>query len=429
MFCTSTRFLIAVAAVVVSACSGGSSKSTVPGDAGPGEADVPVETPTGPEVGSLGGAETGPGAETGQAGGLTGIVTDKLGVPVVGAKIESAGASVFSDAQGKFTLKHLTPGPTTVKVSQVWFAPTEQSVTLLEGAGTPWDVVLEEMPLKVDPADRALADSYNQTFDWTKQTVSIAIVETPTRCAFDNAIYFHNPTLFRNTSTLAQVTPSPLPDINAGVAANFTFPVGSGANKGQEALDLTTLVDSIKDTPLGPTEPTNYMIWTSMVKWLIEWDPTKATTVNVAGVAVSGQGWGSNVIRPQTIEKVFLDPNTGKLWVKVVFENFVQLGSGINDDDGDGRKEIYAALGSTHYTAEIVNALANTYAKVTFTTHGLSKEVSKSLNELYSSTGATVERYIGQPFDLTGLGTIAYPFVVLRHTAGQKNVILVAPAP
>jgi len=171
------------------------------------------------------------------------------------------------------------------------------------------------------------------------------------------------------------------------------------------------------------------MIWTSMVKWLIEWDPTQATTVNVAGVAVSGQGWGSNVIHPQTIEKVFLDPNTGKLWVKVVFENFVQLGSGINDDDGDGRKEIYAALGSTHYTAEIVNALANTYAKVTFTTHGLSKEVSKSLNELYSSTGATVERYIGQPFDLTGLGTIAYPFVVLRHTAGQKNVILVAPAP
>jgi len=64
--------------------------------------------------------------------------------------------------------------------------------------------------------------------------------------------------------------------------------------------------------------------------------------------------------------------------------------------------------------------------KTTFATHGLSIEVSKSLNELYSTTGAHVERYIGQPFDVPNLGTITYPFVVLRHSAGQENVILVA---
>ncbi len=28
-------------------------------------------------------------------------------------------------------------------------------------------------------------------------------------------------------------------------------------------------------------------------------------------------------------------------------------------------------------------------------------------------------------FDVPGVGTIAYPFVVLGHTTGQKNVILV----
>jgi hypothetical protein len=189
-------------------------------------------------------------------------------------------------------------------------------------------------------------------------------------------------------------------------------------------LDPATIVDAIKDTPLGATEPGDFMMWTSMMNWLGEWDSAKSVGLKVAGLAVRNQGWGSNAIRPQEIEKVFLDPATQKLWVKVVFEPFVQLGPGVTDDDGDGRKEIYAALAGVHYTAEIINALANTYMKATFTTHGLSKEVSKSLNELYSTTGAQVERYLGQPFEVPGLGTITYPFVVLRHTGGQKNVIL-----
>ena len=141
------------------------------------------------------------------------------------------------------------------------------------------------------------------------------------------------------------------------------------------------------------------------------------------------QGWGGNVVRPQEIEKVFLDPTTGRLWVKVVFENFVQLGAGITDDDGDGRKEIYAAVADAHYTSDLVNALASNYAVTTFGTYGLSKQVTKSLNEIYSTTGATVERYIGQPFEVPLLGTIVYPYVVLKHAGGQENVLLVAAAP
>ena len=373
-------------------------------------------------------ADTTMGSEAGAEAGLAGTVTDRAGVPVLGAKVEVGDvvSPVFSDAQGKYALANLVPGPVTVKVTQAWFQPFEQSLTLTAGAPTALDVSLDEMPLKVDPADRALAATYNQTFDWTKQTISIAIAETPTRCAFDNAIYFHNPALYRNTDALPPLVPSPQPAIAGGSATGFTFPVGSGPNQGQEALDLTSIVDSIKDTPLGPAEPTNYMIWNSMINWLTEWDPAKSVTLKLVGVAVRQQGWGGNAIRPQDIEKVFLDPNTNKLWVKVVFENFVQLGAGITDDDGDGRREIYAAVASAHYTSEIVNALVNTYTKTTFATHGLSIEVSPSHNELYSTTGAHVERYIGQPFDVPNLGTITYPFVVLRHSAGQENVILVA---
>jgi hypothetical protein len=319
-----------------------------------------------------------------------------------------------------------------VDVTQVWFQPLEQSVTLTEGGPTPWDVILDEMPLQVTPADRGLAAAYNQTFDWTKQRISIAIAETPTRCAFDNAIYFHNPALYRDTSAQPPLAPSPQPTISGGVAQNFSFPIISGTSPAEEALDLTTIVDSIKDTPLADkdtplAEPTNYMMWKSMINWLTEWDAAKSVTLKLVGVAVRQQGWGGNAVLPQEIEKVFLDASN-KLWVKVVFENFVQLGAGIADDDGDGRKEIYAAVASAHYTSEIVDALVSTYAKTTFSTHGLADQVTKGLNELYSTTGAHVECYIGQLFEVPGLGTITYPFVVLRHSAGQENVILMSGA-
>jgi hypothetical protein len=255
----------------------------------------------------------------------------------------------------------------------------------------------------------------------------MAIAESPTRRNFDNAIFLHNPVLYRNTSTVAAVTPSPAPQIIAGVPSGFDFPVLSGVNQGQQALEPATIVDNIKDTPFGASESADFMMWTAMVNWLVEWDASKAVAVRVAGLAIRNQGWGGNALRPQDIEKVFLDPATGKLWVKIVFENFVQLGQGITDDDGDGRKEIYAALAPVHYSAEIITALTSNYMATAFSTHSLSKEVSKSLNELYSTTGAQVERTIGQPFEIPGLGTITYPFVVLRHTAGQKNVILVGP--
>ena len=373
-------------------------------------------------------AEPSPIVDADVVASLAGTVTDRAGVAVVGAKVEAGGVAVFSDAQGHYALPGLTPGAVTVDVTQVWFQALEQSVTLIGGGPTPWNVTLDEMPLQVDPADRALAKTYNQTFDWTKQTISIAIAETPTRCAFDNAIYFHNPALYHDSSAQLPLAPSPQPAISGGSAQNLSFLVTTGANQGQEALDPNSIVDSIKDTPLGATEPTNYMMWKSMINWLTEWDAAKSVTLKLVGVAVRQQGWGGNpTLPPQDIEKVFVDPYTNKLWVKVVFENFVQLGAGITDDDGDGRKEIYAAVASAHYTNEIVDALVKTY-KTTFSTHGLADQVTKGLNELYSTTGAHVECYIGQPFEVPGLGTITYPFVVLRHSAGQENVILMSGA-
>jgi hypothetical protein len=368
------------------------------------------------------------GAETGAAArSISGTVKDKKGLVIVGVKVEVAGVTggqpIFSDAQGKYTAPAPAEGMTAVKFSKDWFTPLATMVNVQPSGVTPFDATLEEMPLKVEAADRALAETHAKTFDWTKSTLSIAVVPRPTRRDFDNGVYWRNPALYRDTSKEAAVVPpAPAPVIEAGVAKNFTFPVRSGPNMGQEALELASIADAMA------MEPADFMLWTPMINWLTEWDAAKAASLKAVEVALRQQNWGGMVPRPQSLEKVFLDAQ-GDLWVKVVFAGFLELDPSVKDDDGDGLPEVYARVGKAHYTKEIVDKLNQEYKTTLFDTHGLSKEVIKSLNELYSTTAAQVERTIGQPFEVPGLGTIMYPTLVLRHSGGQKNVLLVAPGP
>jgi hypothetical protein len=396
---------------------GCSSSSPPPAPAPDGAiADAAVDAPPSVDSGNDGGRI-----------GLAGTVKDKAGVPVSNAKLEVGAIATFSDVQGRYTLAGLPAGAATLKVTRDWFKPLETSITVAASGVTAYDVSIEEIPLKLDPADRALATGYATTFDWSKQTVSISVAAKPTRRDFDNAVYFHNPALYRSTAGEPPLTPSPALQIAGGVATGFTFPIRSGPHMGQEAFDAL-VVDSISETPFGPDEPAVYALWTPLVNWLSEWDAAKTAELRAVGVAVRQQTWGGNSLRPQEVEKVYLDGVRGAIWVKVVFASFVQLGPGITDNDGDGLKEVYAKVGATHYNAEIIDRLTM-YGATLLDTHGLSKEVSKSLNELYSTTAAQVESFIGTPFEVPGVGTIKYPFVVLRHARGEKNVILVPPAP
>lgn len=353
---------------------------------------------------------------------LRGVVKDSKGAPVESAKVEVGSVSAFTDMQGKYTVKDVTPGAATVKVTQDWFKEKTESVTIKDVGATDLDIAIEEHPLKIDPADQTLADTYNQTFDWTKDKVSVVVLPSPTRKNLDNAVYYHNPALYRDTSGEAKVTPSPLPSIGAGGGKNFKFTV---EGKGVEALDASTISD---DNPLTAAEKKDYLMFRPMLNWLLNWDATKPADLNAVGVAVRQQNWGSNAVRPQEIEQVYLKGGT-EIWVKVVFENFVELGSGITDKDGDGRKEIYAKVDPQLYTSEIVTKLNDEYIKPTYDTHGMSRQINDSLNELYTTTAAEIEKYIGQSFDLPdSKGTIQYPFVVLKHSEGQQNVLLVGPA-
>ncbi len=359
--------------------------------------------------------------------GLSGTVKDKAGMVVQGAKIESGMASALTDAQGKYDLRLVSGGDVALKVTRSWFKPLTAMVAVAASGTTSYDIVVEEIPLKLDPDDVALTETYAKTFDWARQTLSITIAAKATRRDFDNAVYFRNPALYRDTSKEVAVTPNPLPSLEGGKPLNLSFVLRSGTNQGQEALDIASVVDSLTDTMLVPADRNGFFTWNPMVTWLSDWDMVKAADLNAAGVAVRQQNWGANAPRPQEIERAFIDNTSGTMWVEIVFATFVQTGPGISDNDGDGRKEIYAKLATVHYGKDLVAQLVGDYRGRQFGTHALSREVSKSLNALYSTTAAQVERLIGDPFDVPGVGTIKYPFVVLRHAGGQKNVILVGP--
>ncbi len=356
--------------------------------------------------------------------GISGVIKDALGVPVEGVEVEVSGETAYSTHEGVFTISGLTAGAATLTATQSWFNEHSQAVTVEATGMTNVEVTMEVKPLKLEAADKALAEEYLKTFDWTQDTLSIVIIPRPTRVALDNAIYWHNPAMFRDTSSTEALTPAPQPNINGG-AENFTFPITSGDNKDQEAFEGATIADAIEDTPLTADEREQFMIWKPMMNWLKNWDSSQSATINAVGVAVARQVWGSNAIAPQEIEEVYFHGE--EIWVKVVFENFVKLGSGVTDTDGDGRQEIFTKVAPTHVSADIIAKLKADYIAPTFDTHGLSKEINHSLTELYSTTSASVKGYIGEPFTVEGSGTVSYPFVVLEHSQGQINVLLVSP--
>jgi len=354
---------------------------------------------------------------------LAGVIRDGAGAPVAGVEVDVGGTRGFSDADGSYLVAPLTAGATTVKLTQDWFQDKTAAVTIKDTGVTTLDLTMEEHPLKVEAADRTLADSYNKTFDWTEDTVSIVILPRPTRRELDNALYFHNPALFRDTSGDTLTPTKTLPSIGAG-AQGFDFQ----AQNGKQVLDVATIRDRLDDTALDAAAKGGWMMWRPLMTYLKDWDADKVADINDAGEAVRKQTWGdSSAVGPQDIERVFLYQD--ELWVEVVFETFVKVGSGVSDSDGDGRREVFGKMAPDHYSSEVINKIKGDYlGQAALSTHAMSREIENSLYYLYTATAAELEKHIGEPYDLPGgAGTISYPFTVLKHSAGQINVLLCGP--
>jgi hypothetical protein len=361
-------------------------------------------------------------------GSLKGFVRDASGKAVGNAIVQAGAVSATSTFNGDYALAKLPAGLAMVKVTAEWFAELQQSATVKADDTTTLDLQLTEMPLQIDPADKALEESYNKTYDWTKGQPSIAYAPGPTRRHLDNAIYYHNPAQYRDTSTEKDLTPSPQPDIDTTGAKNFAFPLQGGTYKGEDALTAGSIVTRFDAT--GLPSASDFLMADPVLNWLLDWDPIKSVDINAAVLAVRQQTWGSSALRPQTVEMLWISP-AKEVWVKIVFEPFVKLGAGVTDADGDGRNEVYAKLNTKLVTAEVADKLLTGYVAPKFTTLGLRTELNSALRHLYTSTNLQIKKTIGQTTELVGVGTIKYPFLIHEQTdlKGKKiqGALLIAP--
>jgi hypothetical protein len=355
---------------------------------------------------------------------LTGKVSDAAGRAVSNATVEVGAVSAITNFRGQYELVDLPTGAATLKVKALWFIDAEQAVQIASGVTA--DVTLQAKPLDVLPADRAIADAYNATFDWTAATISVSYVPRPTRADVDFALYYRNPALYRDAVGTSSIAPSPRPEITAS-AANFVFDIPAGSpSAGQPALDTATIVDAISGTPLSQTEIERAILWEPAELYLVKWNATEARPIHDVGLAIAGQNWGATPpFAAQHLEHLYLHGN--ELWVELVFEPWLAVGPGITDDDGDGYKEVYARITPALAPASVVQQLVDDYLAVSYDALELQNNLAIILNDLYGRTLPSILSVIGVPFEVPGHGTIQYPFVVLRHADGDVNVLLVEP--
>lgn len=358
---------------------------------------------------------------------LVGTVTDDLGQPVEGAKLTLGGKNAFSAADGSYKLLDPPTGSGTLTVTHDWFKEKKDVAVTVAAAGlTTLDISIEPWPFKLDPADEALANTYNQTFDWKKDTLALTIVSAPTRQAVDVALYYQNPALYRDTSAEAIV--------DSGLTlSNFEgkFVTSSGTQTGTDVLVPSSVKDVLTDTPLTAGEAQTFSLMRPLFSWLTSWDATttKIADLSAAKGAVEQAVWGGSASSPQHLRKIYL--HNGELWAELVFEPFVTVDASISDSDGDGYKEVYGKIDPKLYSTELTAALKASYVEQRYDVNAMSRQASAALSDLYTSTAASIEKYIAQPYTLPGgQGTINYPFIVIKHSPSATavyQVLLLAP--
>ncbi|HUU00991.1 MAG TPA: hypothetical protein VM425_06085 [Myxococcota bacterium] len=280
----------------------------------------------------------------------------------------------------------------------------------------------------VASADHALADSYNKSFDWSTDKIALRYLTGPTRCEAEKALYFRNPGIYKNTSSEPHITPDPLPTLDPA-PAGFDFALSDLApNQGQQLLDNTSIVDSLAETPITAAEQSNAPLWLPavMVYLAVDWDSSKILNLYYGYNAVKGQKWGVDgaTLPPQTIQHIYL--HSGEIWLEIVFENYVDLGAGISDSDGDGYKEIYGKIDPAHFTSEVFDQLVNAYVTPKLSVADLNSLIdNKILDDLYSDFDMRPASGLGEAFTSSGIGTFQYPFKVIQGVSPKDDIFIV----
>jgi hypothetical protein len=361
-------------------------------------------------------------------GTVRGRVVNSLGSPETGAQVTAGMVSAQTDASGAYSLS-VPAGQVTVLVELDWFEAAEKSATVAAEQETVLDVQLVPRAPKLLPEDRALAEKHAQTFDWRRDKLSITVISSPSRNGLERAIYLRNPALYEDLSGQPKLSPSTPPSLEPQPTA-FSFPLPKDApSAGAEAFDISTIKDRLEETPLTTQEIGAAFAWEpAVLQFLTAWNLDKASDLYYATQAVQKQTWGQTTgPAPQAIVEGYLHAGQ-EIWVQMAFKDFLDVGAGIADDDGDGYKEVFARVNPKLVTAEIVDQLES-YVTAKLQPADLRPAVREILDNLYTRTNPIVVRSIGQPYEVAALGTIAYPLAVIEHqgAGGVINVLLMSP--
>lgn len=367
------------------------------------------------------------GDDTGSETTLAGIVLNERQESVADVVITIGTLEAITDIDGRFTVADVPTGTQELTAVGDWYEPTIQSLEI--GAGeNQVEVAIVSLALEVTPADLAVYNQWAQTFDWTVDTVSVAYARRPTRAEIEKALYYHNPALLADPSGEAIVIPSEPPAVGSGGVTGLDFVV-LDANSGAQVpvFDIETAVDDLSDTPLSAEEIENGLLWEPAVElYLVKWNLDEALLLNLAGQAVEAERWGgASVLPPQALEHLFVHGN--ELWVEIAFENFVTVGEGITDSDGDGYVEVFVRLAVELYSEAVPTELATHYAGLEYDTLGLVDNLAVILDDLYTRTNPAVVSTLGVPYEAPSGLSFEYPFAVLEHSSGAINVLLVEP--
>jgi len=351
-----------------------------------------------------------------QTGTLSGTITDPNQDPVGDAEVKVGTLTGITDSSGLYNVQNVPEGSATVEVKADWFEDHSEDTTITAGQDNFLNITLSNgKALQVLEDDKAIEEAYNQTFDWTSDKTSITYIAPPTRANIDLGLYFRNPALFRDTSGESPVT-----------AGAWDFPIPDGApNQGLPAFEEGSIKDSICKTPLTAEEMAKPLLWEPAIKlFLAKWDIDKAQGLYYVTYAVEGQKWGGeSTFAPQTLQRLYL--HEGEIWVEIVFESWVSFESKVTDSNDDGYNEIFAKVAADHYDSEVYGQLAGDYLTHHYDTLELREDINVMLDDLYSRTNPEITSVIGVPYEVTGQGTLSYPFVVLTHSDGSVNVLLI----
>ncbi len=280
----------------------------------------------------------------------------------------------------------------------------------------------------VESDDQSLAATYNASYDWSSDKIAVRHMTGPTRSEAEKALYFQNPGLYLDPGSEPQITPDP-PLTLSPSPSGFDFELSDLApNPNTQLLDNSSIVNSLGETSITQAEQDNAPLWLPavMVYLSVDWDASKVLNLYYGNTAVKGQKWGATgaTLPPQTLQHMYL--HNGEIWVEIAFENHVVLDASITDSNGDGYKEIFGKIDPAHFTNEVFDELANNYVGTRMSVADLDGFVeNKILDDLYASFPMEPHSALGIPFEVSGAGTVKYPFKVVKGFSPRDDIFIV----